>query len=156
MTGGSSKTSIIGSVVTAITGIGQSLKDRLAELREKSNQEKKPNNGGGGGGTPAAQDEKLEKVDWIERAIKKIEREIDKLKKTATSTFKSLGSKMTAASNEIAKITEEIELQGKAAERYRQKGESVELDEGLNQKVRDGTIDIQDYLNKIIHFPLMN
>lgn len=144
--GGSSKTSIIGPVVAAITGIGQSLKDRLAELRKKSDQEKKPNNGGGGGGgTPAAQDEKLEKVDWIERAIKKIEREIDKLKKTATSTFKSLGSKMTAASNEIAKITEEIELQGKAAERYRQEAESVELDEGLKQKVRDGTIDIQDY-----------
>lgn len=138
------KTALIGSVVAAITGIGQSLKDRLSELRKKSDQEKKPTNGGGGG-APAVQDEKLEKVDWIERAIKKIEREIDKLKKTATSTFKSLGSKMTAASNEIAKITEEIELQGKAAERYRQEAESVELDEGLKQKVRDGTVDIQEY-----------
>lgn len=150
ITGGGSSSSVLGSIATAITGIGKSLKDRLAELRQKSTEKENAGGGGGGGGGgdssgSAAQDEKLEKVDWIERAIKKIEREIEKLKKTATSTFKSLGSKMTAASNEIAKITDAIELQGKAAERYRQEAESVKLDEGLKQKVRDGTIDIQAY-----------
>lgn len=101
--------------------------------------------GGSGGGSSKSDDDKLEKVDWIERAIKKIEREIDKLKKTATSAFKSLGTKMTASSAEIAKITEEIKLQEQAAERYRQEAESIELDSDLSQKISDGTKNIIAY-----------
>lgn len=103
--------------------------------------------GGGGGGSSATDkdEEKLEKIDWIERAVKKLEREIDKLEKIANSAFKTLADKMSSTGDEITKVTSEISLQQQAYNRYMQEAESVALDSGLKQLVRDGTVDIQSY-----------
>ena len=101
--------------------------------------------GGGGGGSPSTKDDKKEKVDWIEIAIDRIERAIDKLDTVFESGYKKLGTRLSAAAQEIAKINEEIPIQQKAAERYLKEANSVGLSEDLAKLVRDGTIDINEY-----------
>ncbi len=128
----------------------------------------KPNSGGGssssGGGSSSSSSSKSssssgnssssssstkedepKKVDWIEIAIERIERAINKLKKTAESAYKSLKTRSAAASEEISKVNEELSLQQKAYERYIQEANSVGLSSDLAAKVRDGTIDINEY-----------
>lgn len=90
-------------------------------------------------------DDKIEAFDWIEIAIDRIERAIDRLKKTAESTYKSLKSKLGATADEITKVNQKIALQQQAYNRYMQEANSVGLDSGLAEKVRNGTIDINQY-----------
>lgn len=90
-------------------------------------------------------DDKIEAFDWIEIAIDRIERAIDRLKKTAESTYKALKTKLGATADEITKVNQEIALQQQAYNRYMQEANSVGLDAGLAEKVRNGTIDINQY-----------
>lgn len=84
-------------------------------------------------------------VDWIEIAIARIEREIKKLKTVAESTYKSLKTKLGASYDEIAKVNKEIAVQQQGYNRYLKQAESVGLSSGLKEKVRNGTIDINQY-----------
>lgn len=93
----------------------------------------------------STKEDEPKKVDWIEIAIERIERAINKLKKTAESTYKSLKTRSAAASKEISKVNEELSLQQKAYDRYIQEANSVGLSSDLAAKVRDGTIDINEY-----------
>ena len=93
----------------------------------------------------SSDDDKIDTFDWIEVAIDRIERVIDRLKKTAESTYKSLKSKLGAAADEISMVNQEIAMQQKAFNRYMQEANSVGLSEGLKEKVRTGTIDINEY-----------
>lgn len=102
-------------------------------------------NAGSAGGAGSSDSSDAERVDWIERLFKKINREIDKFRKVAESAFKSLTSRLSAAKTNIAQITREIELQGKAYERYMQEAGSVELSDEIKNLVRNGAIDITKY-----------
>lgn len=84
-------------------------------------------------------------IDWIEIAIARIEREIKKLKTVAESTYKSLKTKLGASYDEIAKVNKEIAVQQQGYNRYLKQAESVGLSSGLKEKVRNGTIDINQY-----------
>lgn len=88
------------------------------------------------------------KYDWIENSIKRIERTIKKLQKTATSVYKSLSKRLSATSDEISEVTKEIALQQSAYKRYLKEANSIGLSDDLKQKVRDGTINIQEYDEK--------
>ena len=102
--------------------------------------------GGSSGGSSSSQKEdEPEKIDWIEIAIDRIERAIKRLQTTAESTFKSFKKRLTATNSEISKVTEELSLQQKAYNRYIQEANSVGLSSSLAQKVKDGTIDINEY-----------
>ncbi len=90
-------------------------------------------------------DDELKVFDWIEIAIDRIERSVDRLKTTATSTYKALKTKLGATSDEISKVNQEILLQEKAYNRYIKQANSVGLSSGLASKVRNGTIDINEY-----------
>lgn len=83
--------------------------------------------------------------DWIEIAINRIEKAIDRLKTTATSTYKALNPKLAATYSQITKVNQEIGMQQKAYNRYMQQANSVGLSSSLASKVRDGTIDINKY-----------
>lgn len=98
-----------------------------------------------GGHSSGGKGNDLEAFDWIEIAIDRIERAIDKLARTAESAFKSLTSKLKASRDEITMITDEIELQGKAYDRYLEAAEEVKLSDDLKELVRDGAIDIAKY-----------
>lgn len=91
-------------------------------------------------------DEKEPQIfDWIEIALDRIQRAIDNLSKKAESTFKKLSVRLSATNSEIGKINEEINLQQKAADRYLQEANNVGLSSSLAKKVREGTIDINEY-----------
>ena len=87
--------------------------------------------------------------DWIEVAIDRIERAVDKLKTTATSAYKALKTKLGATYDEITKVNKELSLQQKAYNRYMQEANSVGLSADLMQKVQDGSIDISEYNDEI-------
>lgn len=86
-----------------------------------------------------------DKIDWIEVAIDRIHRKIQAFAKVAESTYKKLSTRLSASKDEISTITDEIDLQRKAYDRYLEEAESVGLDESLAELVRDGTIDIREY-----------
>lgn len=91
-----------------------------------------------------AEDE-LKVFDWIEIAIDRIEQVIDRLKATATSTYKALKTKLGATADEISAVNQELSLQQQAYNRYMQEANSVGLDADLAEKVRIGSIQISEY-----------
>lgn len=107
-------------------------------------------NVGGGSGASSSSDSseeepKFEWVDWIEKAIDRAERAINRVKKVAESTYKSLSTRLSATKDEIGLVTDEINLQQRAYDRYIQQANSVGLSSDLAKKVRDGAIDINEY-----------
>lgn len=90
-------------------------------------------------------EEEPEVIDWIEMAIDRLEYAIEKLEITAESSFKTLSQRLSATSQEISKVNSEIELQQQAYNRYMQEANSVGLSSSLASKVRNGTININEY-----------
>lgn len=86
-----------------------------------------------------------EKFNWIEVAIERISRAIDKLKNIASSAYKSLKTKLGAAADAITLVNEKIKVQQAAYERYLQEAESIDLSDELKLKVQTGEIDLAEY-----------
>lgn len=84
-----------------------------------------------------------EALDLVEIMIDRVERAIDKLDLTASSTFKTWTSRTSALNSQISKTREEIDLQQKAYQRYIKEAESVGLSSSWAQKVREGKVDIE-------------
>lgn len=84
-------------------------------------------------------------INWIEIAIDRIERAIDRLAIAATSPFKKLSDRLKATNKEIDKVVSEIALQKKAYSGYMKKANSVGLSKDLKNKVQKGTININEY-----------
>ena len=91
------------------------------------------------------EEEEREKIDWIEIAIARIERLIENLGRVAESTFKKLAQRLKATDEEIEAIAEEISIQQAGEQRYLEEASSIGLSEDLAEKVRNGTIDINEY-----------
>ncbi len=89
--------------------------------------------------------EDYQTIDWIEVAISRIERAIERLRSTASNAFKSLKTRLSATSKEISSVNSEISLQTKAYNRYLKQANSVKLSSDLKKKVQNGTIDITKY-----------
>ena len=111
-----------GSVKTTATGNSSSSKDSSSSKTDDS-----------------------QTIDWIEVAISRIERLINRLKNTATNAFKALKTRLDSTSVEISKVNSEISLQTQAYTRYLKQAESVGLSSDLKTKVQNGTIDITKY-----------
>lgn len=90
-----------------------------------------------------ASDKNEEVIDWIETKISRIERIIENLSRKAESTFNIWSDRAKALTDQIAKIREEITIQGQASDRYLKEANSVGLAEDYAKKVRDGLIDIE-------------
>lgn len=88
-------------------------------------------------------EETKETLDWIETAISRVERIIKNLGKTVSATYKSWSERNNALSNELSQVNSEISIQQQAYNRYMQQANSVGLDAGYAQLVRDGKIDIE-------------
>lgn len=99
----------------------------------------------GGGDSSSSYEEELELFDWIEVAISRIERIVEKLKKTADSTFKALNIRLEASRNQISAITKELDVQQRGYERYMSAADAVGLPDTLKSLVQSGAIDISQY-----------
>lgn len=106
----------------------------------------KPSGGSSSSSSSKSDDEdEPQKIDWIEMAIDRIERAINKLATTASSTYRTLKKRLGATASEIEKVNEELRLQERAYNRYIQEAESINLPENLKAMVRNGSIDIREY-----------
>lgn len=90
-----------------------------------------------------AADEFKESLDWIEIAIDRVERAIDSLDKTATNTFLDFAERDGALLQQMQQVTNEINLQQQAYERYMAEANSVGLSADWQDKVKNGRIDIE-------------
>lgn len=84
-------------------------------------------------------------IDWIEILFKRVERWIGILKNRMEDVYNSWEDRDWSVKQSIKETTKEIKLQQRAADRYRQEAESVDLSEHLKQLTRDGTINIREY-----------
>lgn len=84
-------------------------------------------------------------IDWIEIAINRIERAIDRLSTVATSPFRTLAERINATNDELSQMSYELSMQQSAYDRYMQQANSVGLSSSLASRVRNGTIDINEY-----------
>lgn len=84
-------------------------------------------------------------IDWIEVLIDRIEHAIDKLSTVAESSFRKLAERLNASSDEIDELVTEEQVQNQAYGRYIEEANKVSLSDGLKEKVRDGTVDINEY-----------
>ena len=93
----------------------------------------------GGDGSGSGSSSKSSKTfNWIEVAIERVQRALSKLDKTASNTYKSWSSRNDALRKQIKETNKEIDLQNKAIEYYKQKANSIDLDDKLKEKVRTG------------------
>jgi len=142
-----------GSILSNAYTLGSAAKRRTnggstTSLGSKSSSGSKSKSSGGGSSRNSgnnSEDDDSEKFDWIEIAIDRIERAIKQLGIIAKSTFQTLTTRLRNTGDEIVRVTEEIELQAEAYDRYIQEANSVGLSEDLAQRVRDGAIDINEY-----------
>ena len=136
---------IDGSSGNVISGsaIAKKLKP-YAGSKTDSSESSGSSSGGSSSGSSGSSD-KPQAYDWIKVAIERIETAIGRLKTTATSAFKAIAPKLNASYDEISKINDEISIQEKGYARYLKQADSVGLDSGLAEKVRNGTIDINEY-----------
>lgn len=101
-----------------------------------------------------------QKFDWIERAIKKIQRAVTNLGKVADATYKKWGDRIDALmgkteefNDEIGgdkfyagkyqKLKEEIALQEQAAQAYMAEADAIGLSAEYRSKVMNGLMDIE-------------
>lgn len=87
--------------------------------------------------------DKEEWFDWIEIAIDRIERAIDNLELKATSAFKTWGERTSNLRKQMSLVTDEIDLQKRAYDRYIEEANNVGLDAHYAKLVRNGAIDIE-------------
>ena len=68
-----------------------------------------------------------ESLDWIETLISRIERDIDRLDTKANSVYKTFTKRNKALASEFGMVTDEIEVQQAAYEKYIAKANSINL-----------------------------
>ena len=84
-----------------------------------------------------------ETFDWIERALKKVQRAIERLGKTADATYKTWGTRNTAINDQLKQVTSEIKTQEKAYDYYIKKAGNVGLSKKYRDLVKSGKIKIE-------------
>lgn len=106
---------------------------------------KSPYSGASNSTSSSSTDSELEKMDWIEIALNRIQSAIERVKNIASSAYKSISSKLSATADEIDLVTKEIGLQEAAYARYMKEANSVGLSSDLAALVQNGAIDISQY-----------
>lgn len=98
-----------------------------------------------------AAEEYKETLDEIEILIDRIERKIDQLDTVGNSTFTVLGDRQSALGEEFAKVTEEINIQQQAVQKYQDYANNLGLDAGWAEKIRSGALNIETITDENLH-----
>lgn len=98
-----------------------------------------------------------ETFDWVEIALNRISEAIDRVKTKAESVYKALTTKNNALGDEMALLSEKIELQNQAYSQYMAQANSVGLSGEWQEKVKNGSIELskitdEDLADKIKDF----
>lgn len=89
--------------------------------------------------------------DWIEIAVDRIERAIARLDNTANNVYKNFTKRNNALKQEYTEVTKEIDLLNKAADRYLQEANSVDLSSEYKKLIREGAIDIETITDEALN-----
>lgn len=89
-----------------------------------------------------------ETIDWIETAVERIERLIENVGKIADSTYYKFETRNDKLTEKIAMLTDEIDVQTAAYNRYVQEFNSVGLSYEYALKVQMGLIDIEHIVDE--------
>lgn len=84
-----------------------------------------------------------EQFDWIERALKRIDRAVKNFGQTAGNVFRKLTTRAKALGDEYKTVADQIKTNTSAAQRYLSEADSLGLSSEYAKKVKDGTIDIE-------------
>lgn len=141
----------INTQIENLTKIGnmsldQFVAPKLADLANNSGSGSGGNGGSGGGsgsGSDSAAEEYSEQIDWIEKAITRIEEGIQSLSTLANSTYAKFSDRNKNLLLQMEQIRNEITLQQQAAQRYLAEAEAVGLADDWKQKVQQGAVDIE-------------
>ncbi len=99
---------------------------------------------GKSGGSDKEAKESIEVFDFIEIAISRVEKAIERLKTRAEETFRSFTARGREYKKAISNITKEIDIQRKGYDKYMARANSIGLEETWAAQVRDGSINIAD------------
>ena len=99
--------------------------------------------GSGSGGSDSAAEEYSEQIDWIEKAITRIEEGIQSLSTLASSTYAKFSDRNKNLLLQMEQIRNEINLQQQAAQRYLAQADAVGLSDDWKKKVQQGAVDIE-------------
>lgn len=83
-----------------------------------------------------------EDFDWIERAVKKIERTVSNLSSVVDDTYSSWSTRNNALADELNAVSEEIGIQEQAAQKYFELADNVGLEEDYQNLVKNGDFSI--------------
>ena len=86
--------------------------------------------------------------DWIEQAIKNVEKEVTKLDNIVNSAYSTFSQKNEALAKEIGKVNEEIQLQQQAYDEYMRKADSIGLSDDYKTLIQNGEINIENISDK--------
>ena len=99
----------------------------------------------GSGTSPASEAKDTTKqYNWIETAINRVQEALSRLTKVRDNTYAGWTKRNTALNSEIAKITEEINLQQQAFNNYLSQADSIGLSQDYRNKIQNGTIQIEN------------
>lgn len=84
-----------------------------------------------------------EEMDWLERAIDKVNRAYNRLKNISSDTTRSWATRNAAVSQSMSELTKEIELQTQAYEYYMQLFWALDLDDYYKQLIMDGAMFVE-------------
>ena len=96
----------------------------------------------GTGKSGGSSKETKETFDWIEIAISRLQRTITNLGKTVSATWKSWTDRNSALKSQISVVTQEINKQQQAYNKYMSLANSVGLDPYYQSLVQNGAMDI--------------
>ncbi len=88
--------------------------------------------------------ETTQTFNFIETAVKRIESALDQVKSKAENTFLSLKSRADSYKKALETVTQEINLQNEAKNKYEERANSVGLEEEWKVKVQNGDVSIED------------
>ena len=89
-------------------------------------------------------DEFKETLDEIEILLDRVDRQIEHIDKSAQAAYNTFATRNNSILTELDLITQQIKNQEDAYNRYLAQANSVGLDEGWAEKVRNGRINIED------------
>lgn len=133
-------------------------KSSSSNTATKSYNKSSKNNGSGSSKSSSTTTKDFEETfDWVEIALNRISEAIDRVKTKAESVYKALTTKNSALGDEMALLSEKIELQNQAYSQYMAQANSVGLSGEWQEKVKNGSIELskitdEDLADKIKDF----
>lgn len=132
-------------------------KSSSSNTAKKSYNKSSSKSSGGSTSSSSSTKDFEETFDWVEIALNRISEAIDRVKTKAESVYKALTTKNSALGDEMALLSEKIELQNQAYSQYMAQANSVGLSGEWQEKVKNGSIELskitdEDLADKIKDF----